>query len=185
MGPYLADTIRQCDGLVDMMSYWTFSDVFEEQGVVKQPFYGGYGLIAEDGLPKPSFNAFKLLHRLGVQRLANESQSALVTKRGDGTVVVAIWNLFLPEEKAYAKTITIKYKGKSATHRAVIYQLDSAHGSLLPAYEAMGRPVYPTQKQITELREAAQLPKPETKALQGGELKLTLPAQALAVIEFR
>ena len=46
MGPWMADTIRQCDGLVDEMSYWTFSDVFEEQGVVKKPFYGGYGLIA-------------------------------------------------------------------------------------------------------------------------------------------
>ena len=65
MGPWLADTIRQCDGLIDMMSYWTFSDVFEEQGVVKKPFYGGYGLIAEDDLPKPAFNAFKLLHQLG------------------------------------------------------------------------------------------------------------------------
>src|SRR5579864_1310627 len=54
MGPWLADTIRQCDGLVNEMSYWTFSDVFEEQGVVKQPFYGGYGLIAEDGIPKPA-----------------------------------------------------------------------------------------------------------------------------------
>src|SRR4029077_18742940 len=42
MGPWLADTIRQCNGLVDILSYWTFSDVFEEQGVVKQPFYGGY-----------------------------------------------------------------------------------------------------------------------------------------------
>jgi xylan 1,4-beta-xylosidase len=93
MGPYLADTIRQCDGLVDILSYWTFSDVFEEQGVVKQPFYGGYGLIAEDGLPKPSFNAFKLLHRLGVERLANDSQSALVTRKSDGTLVMAIWNL--------------------------------------------------------------------------------------------
>jgi xylan 1,4-beta-xylosidase len=38
MGPWLGDTIRQCDGLVDMMSYWTFSDVFEEQGVIKKPF---------------------------------------------------------------------------------------------------------------------------------------------------
>ena len=44
MGPWLADTIRQCDGLTDMLSYWTFSDVFEEQGVVRQPFYGGYWL---------------------------------------------------------------------------------------------------------------------------------------------
>jgi xylan 1,4-beta-xylosidase len=185
MGPYLADTIRQCDGLVDMMSYWTFSDVFEEQGVVKQPFYGGYGLIAEDGLPKPAFNAFKMLHRLGVQRLANDSQSALITKRSDGILVIAVWNLFLPEEKGTAKIITIKFKGKPVGRRAVIYQLDAAHGSLLPAYEAMGRPVYPTLKQIKELRDAAELPRPETKTLQNGELKLNLPAQALAVIEFR
>ena len=65
MGPWLADTIRQCDGLVDEMSYWTFSDVFEEQGVVKQPFYGGYGLIAAGGIPKPAFSVFKMLHQLG------------------------------------------------------------------------------------------------------------------------
>ncbi len=38
MGPWLADTIAQCDGLVNEMSYWTFSDVFEEQGVVKTAF---------------------------------------------------------------------------------------------------------------------------------------------------
>src|SRR4029077_2250818 len=69
MGPWLADTIRQCNGLVDILSYWTFSDVFEEQGVVKQPFYGGYGLIAAGGLPKPAYNAFKLLHRLGEWRI--------------------------------------------------------------------------------------------------------------------
>ncbi len=80
MGPWLADTIRQCDGLADMMSYWTFSDVFEEQGVVKQPFYGGFGLLAERGLPKPSFNAFKLLHNLGSERIPVDSNSAIVTR---------------------------------------------------------------------------------------------------------
>jgi xylan 1,4-beta-xylosidase len=98
---------------------------------------------------------------------------------------MAVWNLFLPEEKGNAKTVTIKFTGKSAQYKAVIYRLDSAHGSLLPAYDAIGRPIYPTQKQITELRAAAELPEPETKVLQGGELKLTLPAQALALIEFR
>lgn len=89
MGPWLANTIRECDGLVDEMSYWTFSDVFEEQGVVKQPFYGGYGLIAEDNIPKPAFNAFSLLHRLGDQRLAVSSDNILVTKRADGSLVIA------------------------------------------------------------------------------------------------
>lgn len=46
VGPALADDIRQCDGLVSMMSFWTFDDVFEEDGVVKEPFYGGFGLVA-------------------------------------------------------------------------------------------------------------------------------------------
>ena len=65
----MAETISQCDGMTEMMSYWTFSDVFEEQGVVKTPFYGGYGLLAERGIPKPSFDAFELLHKLGDVRL--------------------------------------------------------------------------------------------------------------------
>ena len=65
MGPWLAETIRQCDGFVQEMSYWTFSDVFDEQGVVKTPFYGGFGLLAVGGIPKPAFNAFALLHQLG------------------------------------------------------------------------------------------------------------------------
>ena len=82
MGPWMADTIRQCDGLVDEMSYWSFSDVFEEQGVVKKPFYGGYGLIAAGGIPKPAFAAFAVLHQLGNERLALDSDSALVTRCG-------------------------------------------------------------------------------------------------------
>src|SRR5258708_2799965 len=45
MGPWLSDTIRQCDGLVDVMAYWTLSDVFEEQGGVKTPSYGVCVLI--------------------------------------------------------------------------------------------------------------------------------------------
>ena len=65
MGPWLADTISKCDGKTKMMSYWTFSDVFEEGGVIKTPFYGGFGIVAEDGIPKPAFDAFKLLHKLG------------------------------------------------------------------------------------------------------------------------
>src|SRR5467141_3387920 len=111
MGPWMADTIRQCDGLTEMMAYWTFSDVFEEQGVVKRPFYGGFGLIAVNGLPKPSFNAFKLLHRLGENRLPVDTDSAIVTRRSDGTLVMAIWNLFLPEGNVQSKKVTIVLRG--------------------------------------------------------------------------
>jgi xylan 1,4-beta-xylosidase len=184
MGPWLADTIRQCDGLTNMMSYWSFSDVFEEQGVVKKPFYGGFGIMAEADLPKPAFNAFKLLHQLGDQRAAVDSQSALVTKRGDGTLEIAVWNLFLPEEHGSPKDVTLvlnNFKG----HRAAISRVDSTHGSLLNAYAAMGKPAYPTRAQIDALRKAAELPAPEMKSLQHGKLTIELPPQGLALIEIR
>jgi xylan 1,4-beta-xylosidase len=185
MGPWMANTIRQCDGLMDIMSYWTFSDVFEEQGVVKQPFYGGFGLIAADDLPKPSFNAFKLLHQLGQQRITLNSDSALLTRRSDGTLVMAVWNLFLPEQRGEPKTVNIVLNGLKGRRRVLISRLDSTHGSLLAAYDAMGRPAYPTLQQITELRQAAQLPLPEVAHFKNGKLALVLPPQGLALLEFK
>jgi len=185
MGPWLADTIRQCDGLVDNLSYWSFSDVFEEQGVVKQPFYGGYGLLAEGGLPKPAFNAFKLLHQLGEQRLPVDSASALVTRKADGTIELAVWNLYPPEEHGEPKEVTIAFKGLTGAHRAKVARLDETHGSLLALYDSMGRPRYPTPKQLQELRQAASLPTPEEVPLQRGKMTLHLPPHGLAVIEIK
>jgi xylan 1,4-beta-xylosidase len=184
MGPWLADTIRQCDGLVAMMSYWAFSDVFEEQGVVKEPFYGGFGLIAEGGLPKPSFNAFKLLHGLGNTRIAADSPSALVTRRDDGTIVMAVWNLFLPGTIGEDKRVVITINGLRENRGAMLYRLDSTHGSLIRTYAAMGKPPYPTQAQIRALRSAANLPPPEKVRIQHGQLTIVLPSQGLALIEF-
>ena len=185
MGPWLADTIRQCDGLVAMMSYWAFSDVFEEQGVVKTPFYGGYGLIAEDGIPKPAFNAFKLFHKLGTKRIALDSKSALVTQRADGTLVIAVWNLFLPDEAGTEKRVTIHLTRSGENHLATIYRLDSTHGSAAITYAAMGKPPFPTQAQIQSLRKAASLSAPESMRVKDGHLAINLPAQGLALIELQ
>jgi xylan 1,4-beta-xylosidase len=184
MAPWLADTIRQCDGMVDMMSYWTFSDVFEEQGVVKQPFYGGFGLVAAYGLPKPAFNAFKVLHLLGDRRLPSSSNSALITTRS-GTPVIAAWNLVLPGATGTAKTMTFQFSGLNGNHTAWIYRVDTTHGSLLNAYAEMGSPRYPTREQISRLRSAAQLPAPEQRPVQGNQVSVDLPAQSLVVVEIK
>ena len=184
MGPWLADMIRQCDGSVDIMSYWTFSDVFEEQGVVKTPFYGGYGLIAAGGIPKPSFNAFKLLHTLGDQRIALDSESALITKRADGTLILAAWNYAAAGETGAPKTITLRFKNANPK-RAIISRLDASHGDVRPAYAKMGSPRYPTERQLEQLRKAAELSEPEARKLKNGELTVTLPANGLALIELK
>ena len=185
MGPWIADTIRQCDGLTDMMSYWTFSDVFEEQGVVKEPFYGGFGLLAERGLPKPSFNAFKLLHKLGSERIPVDSDNIIVTRRIDGSLAIAVWNLFLPDQHGQSKEVQISIKGLTGSHQATISRVDSTHGSLFAAYDAMGRPKSPTMAQIERLREAASLGSPEPQDLEGGQLRISLPPQGLALIEIQ
>jgi xylan 1,4-beta-xylosidase len=184
MAPWLADTIRQCDGLVDVMSYWTFSDVFEEQGVVKQPFYGGFGLVAAYGLPKPSFNAFKVLHLLGDRRLPLSSTMALATTKA-GNPVLAAWNLVLPGAAGSSKRVTFEFSGLRGNHTASLYRVDSTHGSLLNAYQQMGSPRYPTQTQIDMLRRASDLPAPEQKNLNGNQLSIDLPAQSLAIVEIR
>jgi xylan 1,4-beta-xylosidase len=181
MGPWLADTLRQCDGLVDVMSYWTFSDVFEEGGPVKTPFYGGFGLIAAGNIPKPAFNAFRLLHQLGEERIALDSNSALLTRKKDGSLVLAVWNYAPPEKESAAKTVTLRFKG-NAPSQATISVVDPQHGDIHAAYESMGSPRYPTQAQIKDLQKAAELASPETRALSNGELTLTLPSYSLAVV---
>jgi xylan 1,4-beta-xylosidase len=183
MGPFLANTIRECDGLAEMMSYWTFSDVFEEQGVVKKPFYGGFGILAERGIPKPAFNDFALLHRLGETRLDAASDSALVTRRKDGSLAIAVWNLFLPEDRGAPKVVTLHFRGVPSLGTARVTVVDPEHGSPLPAYEKMGSPPFPTRSQIEELRKAAALPAAKSRPIANRSLTINLQPHALALVE--
>ncbi len=166
------------------MSYWTFSDVFEEQGVVKTPFYGGFGLIAAGDIPKPVFYVFKLLHNLGDQRIEVKSDSALVTRKKDGALELAVWNLVPLEEKGSSKTVVFQFKGVKG-QRASVLRVDREHGDVHAAYEKMGSPRYPMQQQIKLLRESTALGAPETREIKNGELELTLPPDGLAVVEVR
>jgi xylan 1,4-beta-xylosidase len=34
---FIVRNVRECQGLVDLMSYWTFSDIFEEGGFDPRP----------------------------------------------------------------------------------------------------------------------------------------------------
>ena len=188
MGPWMADTIRQCDGLTEMMSYWSFSDVFEEQGVVKQPFYGGFGVIAADDIPKPAFNAFRILHELGDERISADDPSLLVTRlkfssAKNAQLVIAAWNLVPPDQTGSAKTIHLRFEHMAAGQKVSISRVDRNHGDVHPAYEQMGQPRYPTQQQIKSLQKAAELPAPETQSLTGNDLTLDIAPNGLVIIK--
>ncbi len=182
MGPWLANNIRQCDGLTTIMAYWCLSDVFEEQGVVKRPFYGGYGLIAAGNIPKAAFNAFALLHRLGNERLDLERKDALVTRRPDGTLVIAVWNYADPGATGPPREFAIHLPRGDSAEVAI---LDEEHGSALSAWRKMGEPAFPSRDQQRSLREAAKTPEARRLPIQNGVLTISLAPHGLALIEVR
>jgi xylan 1,4-beta-xylosidase len=193
MGPWLATTISQCDGLTESMSYWTFSDVFEEQGVIRTPFYGGFGLLAEHGIPKPAFNAFAMLHHLGDRRLSASSDSALATKRPDGALVIALWNYAAPDgtgatytpppaDRGPSKAFTLNLSGVAQNASVTVYRVDEDHGNVIKTYDAMGRPAFPSREQIVKLREAGRIAPAEKAFLKRGSLSIEVPPQGLVVI---
>jgi xylan 1,4-beta-xylosidase len=183
VGPGVANTIRQCDGLVDMMSFWTFSDVFEEGGPIPTPFEGHFGLRAEYGINKPSFYDFALLHQLGSERLANDSQNVIVTRDKNGALIVAVWNIVDPGTQGAVKNVTLEFQGVKPDARVSVQRVDADHGNPMKAYIAMGKPQYPTPKQVAELNAASALGQPEVKQLQHGELELDLGVNALVLIK--
>lgn len=184
VGAAVAKDIHDCDGYVQAMSYWTFDDVFEEGGVVQDPFHGGFGLIAAGNIMKPSFYGFSLLHELGDERLANKANDLIVSRRKDGTLVIAAWNLVDLDHAAQgtSKTLRLEFDGVAANSSVTIQRTDAEHGNPLPAYGAMGSPRYPTQAQVAKLNEASALPSPTRVKLNGKSLDITLPINGLAIL---
>jgi xylan 1,4-beta-xylosidase len=186
VGPALANTVRQCDGMVDMMSFWTFSDVFEEGGPMPRPFEGAFGLRAKGGINKPSYYGFALLHELGDQRLANSSNNVIVTKRTDGTLVIAVWNLVdlvgANQTKKEEIKMKIEFNNVSPNAEVSIQRVDDEHGNVLPKYVVMGSPLDPTETQVEQLNRETALGQPERTTLNHARLEVTLEANALAIL---
>ncbi|MBV8114757.1 MAG: glycosyl hydrolase family 39 [Silvibacterium sp.] len=182
VGPALANTFRQCSG-VDMLSFWTFSDVFEEGGPSPKPFEGQFGLRAKGGINKPSYYAYGLLHQLGNQRLANPSNNVIVTKSADGSLAVAAWNLVDPDKQGTAHTMTLTFRGVLPNASITTQRVDSEHGNVLPRYAAMGKPLDPTPAQVEQLNRETELPAPEQSTLNNGKLELQLTPNALVLIK--
>jgi xylan 1,4-beta-xylosidase len=183
VGPALAYDITQCDGLVEMMSYWTFDDVFEEGGVPEDPFHNGFGLIAVGGIKKPAFYGYSLLHRLGYERLTNPADSVLVTRRADQSLVIAVWNLVEPNESGTPRHLRLEFQKVNAAGTVWIRRVDEQHSNSLAAYRAMGSPKYPTPAQVEQLNRESALAPPEVTTLKGGSLELDLPINGLMLLE--
>ena len=182
VGPALANTVRECDGHVDMLSFWTFSDVFEEGGPSTGSFRGDFGLRAFDGIDKPSYYAYGLLHQLGNQRLANPSNDVIVTRAANGDLAIAAWNLVDPGQPGTTRAMDLQFSGLPTDAQVTLQRVDREHGNVLPHWAAMGKPVNPTPAQAEQLNRETALPAPEQTTLRNGALRLTLTQNELTLI---
>ncbi len=183
VGPALANTVRECDGNVDILSFWTFSDVFEEGGPTTGPFRGDFGLRAFDGINKPSYYAYGLLHALGDQRLANASKNVIVTRLPNGSLAIAAWNLVDPDQQGSDHEMDLHVLGIAPGAAVTLQRVDREHGNVLARWAAMGKPRNPSPAQAEQLNRETALPPPERTALHNGVLHLSLSQNALVLIQ--
>lgn len=89
---FILDKIRNIGAAADSMSYWTFTDIFEEAGPRTTPFHGGFGLFNYQGLTKPAYFAYKFLNALGGTQLRCDDPAAWVCRDGAGGVQALFWD---------------------------------------------------------------------------------------------
>ena len=181
VGPALAEAVRTCKG-VDALSFWTFSDVFEEGGPARGAFEGQFGLRATGGINKPSYYDFALLHQLGIQKIANEAKDIVVTKLDDGSLRIALWNLAAPDMKPKAKVVTLDFAGVPKDAQVSLQRVDEEHSNVMKSYRAMGSPSYPRPDQVEKLNRDTALAAPEKQRLVHGSLIVNMDKNALVLI---
>jgi xylan 1,4-beta-xylosidase len=133
--------------LVNAYSYWTFSDIFDENYMPSKPFQGGFGLLSIEGVPKPAYRAFEILHRLGSDELPVEwkHDTAIAwAVRRDNTITVLLTNHALPRHAINTELVHVSLTNSSAPRIAYVERIDEDHANANRAWQQMGAPEYPS-----------------------------------------
>ena len=182
---FILKTIMDSTDLVEGYSYWTFSDIFEEGGMPCKPFHGGFGLLNLQGIPKASYRAFQLLHKLGEEMYVKTGAQGTVDVYGVRKNTCRAVQFLAVNHHSLLHDITeeeiqIRLTGASPV-KVTIERLDDTHGNALACWQAMGEPEYPDRSQLA-LLEAASYTKEETAQVKDGTISLALPPMGAALI---
>ncbi|MEO6276252.1 GH39 family glycosyl hydrolase [Roseateles sp.] len=88
---YVLDKLKQSEGLAQHMSYWVYSDLFEEPGPPDAPFHGGFGLMTREGVRKPVWFAYKYLAALQGRRVPTSDAQTWAATDGEQLQAV-VWD---------------------------------------------------------------------------------------------
>lgn len=155
-------------------SYWTFGDVFEEQGVPSRPFHGGFGMIANQLIAKPTLWAFHFFANLKGE-CVHRDDNCLVMKKADGSYEGVAWNICKEEREAIELSLALPLNGKCVLTTETV---DEDCCNPLKAWHDLGEPASLTDAQLRFLRQAGQ-PLCATKQAEDGKVALILGENAV------
>ncbi|HKO60822.1 MAG TPA: cellulase family glycosylhydrolase [Pyrinomonadaceae bacterium] len=190
--PYAAafavSTIMESKGLVEGFSFWTFSDLFEENYFPSIPFHGGFGLLNLHGIPKPTYRAFELLHQVGNRQWLvdglHETVDCSVIGNG-ASLTILLTNHTTPGHSIETEDIDLRLDNASRPVAAGIRRIDAEHANPKVIWDEMGQPEYLTTKEVDQLEAASQLVRKRQSFKYRDNavlLKTKLPAHGVAAI---
>lgn len=116
--PYILNKLKQVGDAANSMSYWVFTDIFEESGPRYTPFHGGFGLVNYQGIKKPAFYAYSFLNKLGSTELVNNDNSSWACKDDKNGLQILLWdythtqpNEGINNQQYYVKDLPAQAKG--------------------------------------------------------------------------
>jgi xylan 1,4-beta-xylosidase len=185
---YAAKIALETDPFVDGYSFWTFTDIFEENYFPSIPFHGGFGLLNLQGVPKPVYRAFQLLHGLGNELFpvagTHETVDAWVVGKGR-SITVLLTNHAQPRHDITTQLAEVRLTEVPAPLTAYVERIDEDHANPRRRWQEMGEPEYPSRSEVEQLETASRLVKePLAFSYEGGTVRfqVDLPPHSVAAV---
>jgi xylan 1,4-beta-xylosidase len=196
---YILAKLKACQGMVQGMSYWTYTDLFEEPGPPTAPFQGGFGLLNPQGIRKPAYFAYKYLHGLQGKSLKTSDSQAMLSSR-DGNFAGVIWDFEQPEQKVsnrsfYTKLIPnhaaaplqlqVTQLEPNASYRLTVQRAGYRANDAYSAYIDMGMPDKLTDAQLEKMQSLTRdLPETDKLLRSGpqGAIEISVPMNSNDVV---
>jgi xylan 1,4-beta-xylosidase len=168
---FILDKIKNSGAAAKSMSYWVFTDIFEEAGPRFTPFHGGFGLLNYQDIRKPAFFAYQFLNRLGLTELQCADPAAYVCADPAGNLQVLLWDFTITNpgkseinQVFYRRDLPAAPKGKVKIHLThvppgrytlTLYQVGYRVNDAYAVYKDLGSPAQLTRAQVEQLNAAS------------------------------
>jgi xylan 1,4-beta-xylosidase len=179
---YLARQLSRLGDVNEAYSYWTFGDVFEEQGVPDSLFHGGFGMVAAGNIPKPTFWTFyfyKQLKLFGQDCVYRDDDAVLV--KGDAGYAGILWNI---DGDEVTREIELP-AAEDGEYTLITQTVDETCCNPLKLWHDLGEPAYPTKNE-TELIKSGAQPAVNSSIIkaEGKKIKLSIVIRRNGVVYY-